>query len=228
MCTLLHNLGFSFHKARLVSAHLDAAKRLAWLEEKGPAIVRAAKRCKGLILCEDEASFAPWGSLRYPWARQGHQPKVPTSGKRKGSKVFGAIAYFSGRLFSQGIDGRFNSENSQAFLQRIMDQTTEHLFLIHDGARYHTSASTHACLVAHSERITEHPLPSYSPDDNPIAYLWKKTQQRATHHKYFKEFLALTVSVDKALAYFATHPDTVLGLFGRYCDESGLELKQAA
>jgi hypothetical protein len=36
------------------------------------------------------------------------------------------------------------------------------------------------------------------------------------------------MSVDKALAYFATHSETVLGLFGRYCEESGLELKQAA
>jgi transposase len=228
VCTLLHNLGFSFQKARFVSDHLDAAKRLAWLEEKWPAIFRAAKRCKGLILFEDEASFAQWGSLSYTWARRGRQPEVPTSGKRKGYKVFGAIEYFSGRLFYQGIDGRFNSEHYQAFLQRIMDQTTEHLFLIHDGARYHTSASTQAFLVAHSKRITEHPLPSYSPDYNPIEYLWKKTKQRATHNKYFKEFLALTVSVDKALAYFATHPATVLGLFGRYCEESGLELKQAA
>jgi transposase len=67
VCTLLHNLGFSFQKARLVSDHLDAAKRLAWLQDTWPAIVRAAKRCKGLILFEDEASFAPWGSLRgYP------------------------------------------------------------------------------------------------------------------------------------------------------------------
>ena len=61
-----------------------------------------------------------------------------------------------------------------------------------------------------------------------MAYLWKKTKQRATHHKYFKEFITRTVSVDKALAYCATHPDTVLGLFGRYCEESGLELTQAA
>jgi transposase len=228
VCTLLHNLGFSFQKARFVSDHLDTAKRLAWLEEKWPAIVRAAKRCKGLILFEDEASFAQWGSLSYTWARRGHQPEVPTSGKRKGYKVFGAIEYFSGRLFYQGIEDRFNSENYQAFLHRIMAQTTAHLFLIHDGARYHTSASTHAFLAAHSDRITAHPLPSYSPDYNPIEYLWKKTKQRATHNKYFKEFLALTVSVDKALAYFATHPDTVLGLFGRYCEESGLELKQAA
>jgi hypothetical protein len=100
--------------------------------------------------------------------------------------------------------------------------------LIHDGARYHTSASTQAFLVAHSDRITEHSLPSYSPDYNPIEYLWKKTKQQATHNQYFKAFLALTVAVDKALAYFATHPDTVLGLFGRYCEESSLELKQAA
>jgi transposase len=31
VCTLLHNLGFSFQKARFVSDHLDTAKRLAWL-----------------------------------------------------------------------------------------------------------------------------------------------------------------------------------------------------
>jgi transposase len=228
VCTLLSNMGFSFQKARFVSDHLDAAQRLAWLQDTWPAIVRAAKRCQGLILFEDEASFAQWGSLSYTWARRGHQPEVPTSGKRKGSKVFGAIEYFSGRLFYQGIEGRFNSDSYHAFLQMIMAQTTAHLFLIHDGARYHTSAATKAFLAAHHDRLTEHPLPSYSPDDNPIEYLWKKTKQRATHNKYFKEFAALTISVEKALAYFATHPDEVLGLFGLYCEESGLELKQAA
>jgi transposase len=228
VCTVLHNLGFSFQKARFVSDHLDTATRLAWLEEKWPAILRAAKRRQGLSLFEDEASFAQWGSLSYTWARRGQQPEVPTSGKRKGFKVFGAIEYFSGRLFYQGIEGRFNSDNYQAFLQRLMTQTTQHLFLIHDGARYHTSAATQAFLAAHRDRMTAEPLPSYSPDYNPIEYLWKKTKQRATHNKYFKEFTELTVSVEKALAYFAAHPVTVFGLFGRYCEESGLELQQAA
>jgi transposase len=228
VCTLLHNLGFSFQKARFVSDHLDEARRQAWLRDDWPQILRAAKRRKGLILFEDEASFAQWGSLSYTWARRGHQPEVPTSGKRKGYKVFGAIEYFSGQLFSQGIEGRFTSDSYQAFMQRILAQTTAHLFLIHDGARYHTSKATVQFFAAHADRLTVHPLPAYSPDYNPIEYLWKKTKQRATHNKYFKEFVALTVSVDKALAYFATHPETVLGLFGRYCEESGLELKQAA
>src|SRR5207249_10907436 len=155
-------------------------------------------------------------------------PEVKTSGKRKGYKVFGAIEYFSGRLFYQGIEGRLNSESYQGFLQMIVEQTTQPLLLIHDGARYHTSAATQAFLAAHRDRITVEPLPSYSPDYNPIEYLWKKTKKRATHNQYFKEFAALTMSVDKALAYFATHPEMVLGLFGLYCEESSLELKQAA
>jgi transposase len=228
VCTFLHNLGFSFQKARFVSEHLDAARRQAWLNDKWPTILRAATRCKGLSLFEDEASFAQWGSLRYTGARRGRQPEVPTSGKRKGYKVFGAIEDFSGRLFYQGIEGRFNSESYQEFVRMIVEHTTQHRFLIHDGARYHTSQATMQFLEAHGQRITVYPLPSYSPDYNPIEYLWKKTKQRATHNQYFKEFIQLTLSVDKALAYFAMHPDTVLGLFGRYCEESGLELKQAA
>src|SRR5712691_4548561 len=228
VCTLLHNWGVSFQKARLVSDHLAAAQRQHWLQQDWPRILRAAQQRQGLILFEDEASFAQGGSLSYTWARRGQQPEVKTSGKRKGYKVCGAIEYFSGRLFYQGIEGRFNSESSQGFLQMSLEQTTQPLCLIHDGARDHPSAAPQAFWAAHRDRITGEPLPSYSPDYNPIAYLWKKTKKRATHNQYFKEFAALTVSVDKALAYFATHPDTVLGLFGRYCEESGLELTQAA
>ena len=228
VCTLLHNWGFSLQKARFGSDHLDAARRQAWLREEWPTILRAATRRQGLILLEDEASFAQWGSLSYTWARRGQQPAVKTSGKRKGYKVLGAIEYFSGCLFYQGIEGRFTSESYQAFFTLILAQTTAHVFRIHDGARYHTSKATQQFLEAHRERITVHPLPSYAPDYNPIESLWKKTKTRATHNQYFKEFTALTVSVDKALAYCATHPEMVRALFGRYCEDSDWELKQAA
>jgi transposase len=227
-CTLLHNLGFSVPKARFVSDHLDAARRQHWLAQAWPRMLRAAQRHKGLMLCEDEASCAQGGSLSSTWARRGQQPEGTTSGKRQGYKGFGAIEDGSGPLFYQGIEGRFNAESSQGFLQKIMEQTTPPLLLLPDGARYHPSAAPQAFVAAHRARSTVEPLPSYSPDDNPIEYLWKKTKKRATHNQYFKECAALTVSVDKALAYFATHPGTVLGLFGLYCEESGLELKQAA
>jgi transposase len=131
-------------------------------------------------------------------------------------------------MLYQGIEGRFASDRYQAFVRTILAHTTAHVFLIHDGARYHTSQATMPFLAPQAARLTVHPLPSYSPDDNPIEHLWKKTKKRATHNQYFKGFALLTVSVEKALAYFATHPETVLGLLGRYCEESGLALAQAA
>jgi len=222
VCELLRNLGFSFQKARFVSDHLDEAKRQAWIQQVWPQILKAAKRQKAWVLFGDEASFPQWGSLSYTWARQGEQPQVKTSGKRKAYKVFGLIEYFSGRLFYQGIDGKFNSESYQAFLGQVLAQTRKHLFLIHDGAKYHTSKATQKFLTDHQERLTECRLPSYSPDYNPIEYLWRKVKQEATHNKYFEKFEQVVTAVDKALAYFAKETEAVLGLFGLYCREVGL------
>ena len=61
-----------------------------------------------------------------------------------------------------------------------------------------------------------------------MAYLWRKAKKQATHNKDCKACAELTGSVDQAWAYVATHPDTVLGLLGRYREASGLELKQVA
>ena len=221
VCTVLANLGFSFQKARFVSDHLDTAKRLAWLQDKWPAIVRAAKRGKGLILFEDEASFAQWGSLSYTWAPKGEQPKVPTSGKRKGYKVFGLIDYFSGQFFYKTHEGRFNSESYAAFLLDVLAQTRRHVVVIQDGARYHTSQAMQQFFSAHAARLTVEQLPSYSPDFNPIEHLWKKVKKEATHLKHFPEFTHLQAEVDRALLYFAHTPREITVLMARYCETLG-------
>src|SRR5262245_5792890 len=104
-CTLLHHLGFSYQKARFVSDHLDEAKRLEWCQQTWPTVLRRARQRKALLLFGDEAIFAQWGSLSYPWAPQGHQPAVPTSGIRKAYKVFGLIDDFSGRFFFKAHTG---------------------------------------------------------------------------------------------------------------------------
>jgi transposase len=43
----------------------------------------------------------------------------------------------------------------------------------------------------HAERLTKVQLPAYSPDFNPIEYLWKKIKKGATDLKYFLEFTLL-------------------------------------
>jgi transposase len=228
VCELLRNLGYSFQKARFVSDHLDEARRQAWRTEEWPKILKQAKRRRALILFGDEVSFPQWGSLSHTWARQGQQPTVKTTGKRKGYKVFGFIEYFSGRLFYRGQDSRFDSASYQAFVQQVMAETGQHLFLVQDGAKYHTSKSTREFFEQHRERLTICQLPSYSPDYNPIEFLWRKTKKQATHNKYFEHYEQLVAAVNQALEHFAATPPAVLGLFGCYCNEPALKRERAA
>jgi transposase len=221
ICTLMHNLGFSYQKARFVSDHLNEAKRLQWRHTRWPQILRQARQKKALLLFGDEASFAQWGSLSYTWAPKGQQPEVPTSGKRKAYKVFGLIDYFSGRFFYKAHTGRFNSDSYAAFLLDVLSQTRRHVVVIQDGARYHTSQVMERFFDTHAERLTIEQLPAYSPDFNPIEHLWKKVKKEATHLKYFPEFTQLQEEVDRALLHFAQTPQEITVLMARYCESLG-------
>jgi transposase len=215
LCQLLHNLGFSWQKARFVSDHIDPIKRQEW-KQNWHNIVKQAKQMNALLLFGDEASFPQWGTLSYTWALTGYQPTVQTSGKRKAYKVFGLIDYFSGLMFYQGHTGRFNSESYQHFLLLVMQQTDRHIFLIQDNARYHTSASMERFFIDHISRITVHPLPSYSPDYNPIEYLWKKVKKDTTHNRYFPEFGTLVDTVERVLERLSQVPNDILSLMSEY------------
>jgi transposase len=219
IATLLKNMGFSYQKARFVSDHLSEAKRLEWRQRCWPKILRQAKQRKALLLFGDEASFAQWGSLSYTWALRGHQPEVPTSGKRKAYKVFGLIDYFSGRFFYKAHTGHFNSQSYAGFLLEVLSQTSQPVVVIQDGARYHTSQAMQAFFEAHAARLTIEQLPAYSPDFNPIEHLWKKVKKEATHLKHFPEFSDLQQEVDRALLHFAQTPNEITVLMARYCEK---------
>jgi hypothetical protein len=90
------------------------------------------------------------------------------------------LAYFSGRLFHQGLAGRLHSASYLAFWQQVLDQTTESLWLIQDGARYHTSKQPPAFFAQQAARLTVYPLPRYSPDYHPIEKRCKKIKQEET------------------------------------------------
>lgn len=215
---LLGNRGFSFQKARFVSDHLDAAKRRIWLKETWPKFLAVAQAAQGLRLFGDEARCAQWGPLGYTWAPIGQQPLSKTTGKRQAYKVFGAIDFFSGRLFYQGIIGKLNAASSLQFLKQVLRQTRRPVFLVQDGAPSHRAKTVKAFLAQHAKRLTITHLPSYSPDYIPIEYWWRATKRQATHHHYFPEFADLIASVEKTLATLATRPAYVRSLFTYYLE----------
>jgi hypothetical protein len=89
------------------------------------------------------------------------QPTVKTSGKRKAYKVFGLIALGTGQLFWKAHTGRFNSDSYAAFLTEVLDQTHQHLILIQDGARYHTSTAMQLFFAQQATRLSVFQLPTH-------------------------------------------------------------------
>ncbi len=49
-----------------------------------------------------------------------------------------------------------------------------------------------------------------------MEYLWKKVKTKATHNRYFAEFVKLVQSVEDALKVLATQADEILRLMGIY------------
>jgi transposase len=216
VCHLLDQLGFSYQKGKFTADHLNDEAALLWLEETWPEILRHARDTPAVILFGDEASFAQWGSLGYTWALKGVQPTVKTSGIRKAYRVFGLLDCFGGTLYFQGLDGKFNSESYQAFLEGVLTQVTGPIILIQDNASYHTSGPLRTFYATYADRLTVYQLPAYSPDLNPIEGLWQKVKEEATHLRYFPHFVDLIAKVDTTLTTLAGTPDQLTSLQGEY------------
>lgn len=213
---LLKRIGLSYQKAKFVATKADPQKRSKWISETWPKILKKAKRTKAMILFGDEASFALWGSLAYTWAAKGKQPLIPTNGNRKSLKVFGMIDYFSGKLIYQIIDGKLDGESYTKFLRKVLNESSEKVIIVQDGAPYHKSRLVKEFTNDNSERMSVYSLPAYSPDYNPIEFLWRKIKRTATHNVFFEDFSDLTSKVRKQLRKLKRSPQKILNLFGAY------------
>jgi transposase len=216
VCQLLSTLDLSYQKAKFTADHLNEHEAILWLEETWPLILKQAQEKQAIILFGDEASFAQWGSLSYTWSLKGVQPTVKTSGIRRAYRVFGLLDCLRGRLYQRGLEGKFNSETYSDFLCWLLSQVEGQIILIQDNAPYHTSGKLQEFFAEHADRLTVYQLPPYSPDLNPIEYLWKKVKKDATHLRYFPLFADLIAKVDDTLAKLANLPDELTALIGEY------------
>ena len=226
---LLRAMNLSYQKAKFVAAKaLDDEKlieeRATWDRQRWPEIVRRAKAEGAVILFGDEVGFAQWGSLSYTWALRGQQPLIKTCGQRKKLKVFGAIAFLSGKLHYQECRGQFNGESYIRFLKQLLRYYKgQKVVLIEDGAPYHNPKKVKAFVEEHSELIEIERLPAYSPEKNPIERLWRKVKREGTHLKYFPTFEDLRNSVLKVFKRFQRNARCVREVMGQLLKKWGFE-----
>lgn len=183
---LVTGAGLSWKKCKKVLKKANALKRQGYMECFAELYEQA---CAGTItlLYVDESHFHRDLDLGYTWAPVG-QPAYRLSvcaPLAERINWYGAYDFSSGRCFIWN-EGNCCAEHTVIFLQRVLEwlgPDVPPVVIIWDGAPVHRARLVQEAAARLAIQLV--PLPSYSPDLNPIEGLWKWMREEVTQlHAY--------------------------------------------
>lgn len=141
-----------------------------WLEKQYPAIKKRAAKEKAVIYFGDETGMRSDHQAGKSYAPKGETPVIKKTGQRFSLNMISAISN-KGHLQFMIIDGRFNSEVFQTFLQRMIKYSRQKIYFVTDGHPAHKTKKLNEWLSTNKKKIEVFFLPPYSPELNPQEYV---------------------------------------------------------
>lgn len=178
---LLKKLGLTPQKPLRRAWQQDPEKVDKWLTQEYPAIRKEAKQVGAAIYFGDEAGVRSDYHSGTTWAIKGQTPIVRTTGSRFGLNMISAVSA-RGRMRFMTINGRMNAGNFIEFLNRLIRNETNPVFLIVDGHPVHSSKRIQAFVASTQGKLKLFLLPPYSPELNPDEQVWSHLK----HHRLGK------------------------------------------
>ena len=185
---LLHRLGFSYKKPKIIPGKADVVKQAQFVEKY--------TRLKEKLSFNDQIYFAdsthPEHNTKpsYGWILKGkiNDKFVKTNTGRERLNLTGAISLNDKKALIIS-EKTINSDSIiKLFKRLLLRQPKGKIYLILDNAPYHHSKKVGFWLKSHTRRIKLIFLPSYSPNLNIIERLWRFFHQRITWNHYFETF----------------------------------------
>jgi transposase len=187
---LLHRLGFSYKKPKVVPDKLDHHLQDLFLRK-----YRRILKTRGendVVLFADAVHPTYQMVASYGWIRKGTEKELKTNSGRERVNINGAINIHSLQMtvdFSESI----NSVSTKRLLQKLerLYPLAEKIHVILDNARYYHSKEVRDWLAKH-KKIKLHFLPPYSPNLNLIERLWKFFNEKVRNNRYYASFNKFT------------------------------------
>jgi transposase len=145
-----------------------AVKR--WLDEQYPAIAKKAKKQKAQIHWGDETGLCNDSQHGRSYAPRGQTPAIRLPAKRERINLISSITN-QGKVRFMLYRNNMNARTLIKFLNRLVKDVDQKVFLILDNLRVHHSKIVKQWQREHEEQIELFFLPSYSPELNPDEYL---------------------------------------------------------
>lgn len=157
------------------------------------------------IWFQDEARVGQQGTLTRIWARHGTRPRAPRDRRYDWAYLFGAVC--PERTTGAGLVLPFvNAEAMNLHLQEISRHVAPdaHAVLVLDGAGWHSAAA-----LAIPDNVSLLPLPSYSPELNPVENVWEYLRQNQLSLRVWSGYEAIVETCCQAWNALMAMPDRI-------------------
>ncbi|MCU0305461.1 MAG: IS630 family transposase [Thermoanaerobaculales bacterium] len=209
---LLHKLGLTPQRPIRRAYQQDEEAVERWKTEEYPEIQKAAKRAKATIYFGDEASVRSDYHSGTTWAPKGRTPVVESTGARFTLNLISAVSA-KGLLRFMTVEGRLTAAAFIGFLNRLIHNAENPIFLIVDRHPVHRSATVRDFVESTEGRLRLFFLPSYSPDLNPDELVWNHLKRHKVGKSHFKGPNQMRAVVMKYMRSLQRAPIVIRGFF---------------
>jgi transposase len=186
MTNLLHQLGFTYKKPKLVPANVDKQAQEDFLKFYMDFM---EKKPENEIVFFADGVHPQHNSLPgYGWIRKGQDSELKSNTGRSRLNIHGAMnaETFETTIVASEINIDHGSTIA-LFMQLLMSYpSAKKIHVILDNAKYHYSKEVRE--FASKNRINLVYLPAYSPELNLIERLWKVFKKNVVYNKFYEKF----------------------------------------
>ena len=153
---------------------------------------RLKKRLR--IFFQDEARIGQKGRVCHRWYVKGQRPPGTADQRFTFAYIFAASEVKTDNAFAL-ILPEVHTVAMQEFLDRFAKTIpeTDHVALFLDRAGWHSAATLKV-----PDCITLVPLPAYSPEFNPVEWIWEYLKQRYLSHRLLDDYDAIVEAAGHA------------------------------
>jgi transposase len=168
---VLHRLGFRWRRSRPVPPEKDSEDQREQKRRRLLDVLSMVKEAGSFF--QDETRLETNPKVGFCWMRKGKQRPLRTPGTNHKVWISGALNFSTGR-FHWVRGERKNDELFMELLDELRRTYRCHrqLHLAVDNDSSHTSKRVERYVEDLGGRIRLHPLPSWSPESNPVELVW--------------------------------------------------------
>jgi len=185
MTDLLHNIGFSYKKPKIIPGKADPLAQEEFLIKYEK--IKKNKDKDDPIYFMDGVHPQHNVQASYGWIKRGEEREIKSNTGRKRLNINGAID-IENMSCCTVMEESVNAQSTINLLIQIEEKhkKSEKIYIICDNARYYRSRLVNEYLE--NSKIELIFLPPYAPNLNLIERYWKYFKKKVTYNKYYEEF----------------------------------------